>query len=252
MPAEDVAKLRNVAIVGQGGAGKTTVADALLFAAGASTRLGRVDDGSSAFDTEPEEVRRKSSITASLHHAQWRKHDLNLIDTPGYSAFLHDTHNCLRAATGAVLVLGSTGGEIKIETEKVWAFADEWRYPNVIPQSASLKWWDWVLTNGDVGQAVHWSFVTAPVVTLIAAVICLPAAYSFSRFRFPGRRALFISLLAANAFPKIGLYVAIATLFYRLGLMGTYWGVVLVQLVGTLVAMVWIPAAVASIVGRKP
>ena len=58
MPAEDVAKLRNVVIVGQGGAGKTTVADALLFAAGASTRLGRVEDGSSAFDTEPEEARR--------------------------------------------------------------------------------------------------------------------------------------------------------------------------------------------------
>src|SRR5437762_9992754 len=131
MSAEEVAKLRNVVIVGQGGAGKTPVADALLFAAGASTRLGRVDDGSSAFDTEPEEVRRKSSITASLHHAQWRKHDLNLIDTPGYSAFLHDTHNCLRAATGVVLVLGSTGGEIKIETEKVWAWCEELGLPRI-------------------------------------------------------------------------------------------------------------------------
>src|ERR1051326_1352539 len=125
MAAEDVAKLRNVAIVGQGGAGKTTVADAVLFAAGASTRLGGVDGGSSAFDTEPEEVRRKSSITASLHHAAWRKHELNLIDTPGYSAFLHDTRNCLRAATGVVLVLGSTGGEVKIETEKIWAWCEE-------------------------------------------------------------------------------------------------------------------------------
>jgi putative spermidine/putrescine transport system permease protein len=71
----------------------------------------------------------------------------------------------------------------------------------------------------------------------------LVVAYGFSRFRFPGRRALFISLLAANAFPKIGLYVAIATLFFRLDLMGTYWGVVIIQLVGTLVVMVWIPAA---------
>src|ERR1700738_4668229 len=132
----------------------------------------------------------------------------------------------------------------------LWAFADEWRYPNVIPQSASLKWWDWVLTNGDVGTAVRYSFITAPVVNLIAAVICLPAAYSFSRFRFPGRRALFISLLAANAFPKIGLYVAIATLFFRLNLMGTYWGVVLIQLVGTLVAMVWIPTAGFDSVAR--
>src|SRR5204863_392743 len=75
MPAEEVTRLRNVAVVGQGGAGKTTVADALLFAAGASSRLGRVDDGSSAFDIEPEEVRRKSSITAGLHHAAWRKRE---------------------------------------------------------------------------------------------------------------------------------------------------------------------------------
>jgi elongation factor G len=131
MASEEVGKLRNVAIVGQGGTGKTTVADALLFAAGASTRLGRVADDSSAFDTEPEEIRRKSTIAASLHHAAWRKHDLNLIDTPGYSAFLHDTRNCLRAATGVVLVLGSTGGEIKVETEKLWAWCEEAGLPRV-------------------------------------------------------------------------------------------------------------------------
>src|SRR5437899_851071 len=131
MSAEEVARLRNVVIVGQGGAGKTTVADALLFAAGAVNRLGRVDDGSSAFDIEPEEVRRKSSITAALHHAAWRKHELNLIDTPGYSAFLHDTRNCLRAATGAVLVLGPTGGEAKVEAEKVWAWCEELALPRV-------------------------------------------------------------------------------------------------------------------------
>src|SRR5881409_3267898 len=131
MPADEVARIRNVAIVGQGGGGKTTVADALLFAAGATTRQGRIDDGSSAFDTEPEEIRRKSTITAALHHAGWRKHELNFIDTPGYSAFLHDTRNCLRAASGAVLVLGPTGGEVKIETEKVWAWCDELGLPRI-------------------------------------------------------------------------------------------------------------------------
>ena len=149
-----------------------------------------------------------------------------------------------RRAMGLILVFAlSSFLLLPLLTLLLWAFADEWRYPSVVPQSFSLRWWDWVLTNGDVGSAVRYSFITAPVVTLIAAVICLPAAYSFSRFRFPGRRTLFISLLAANAFPKIGLYVAIATLFFRLNLMGTYWGVVLIQLVGTLVAMVWIPAA---------
>src|SRR5262249_53055142 len=114
-----------------GGAGKTTVADALLFAAGATTRLGRVADDSSAFDTEPEEIRRKSTITAALHHASWRKHELNLIDTPGYSAFLPETRNCLRAATGAVFVLGPTGGEVKVETEKVWAWCEEAGVPRI-------------------------------------------------------------------------------------------------------------------------
>jgi elongation factor G len=131
MPADEVAKLRNVAIVGQGAAGKTTVADALLFAARATTRMGRVEDGSSLFDTEPEEQRRQSTITAALHHAEWRKHEINVIDTPGYSAFLHDTHNCLRAATGAVLVLGPTGGEIKVETEKVWSWCDALGLPRI-------------------------------------------------------------------------------------------------------------------------
>jgi signal recognition particle receptor subunit beta len=131
MPAEEVAKLRNVAVVGQGGTGKTSVADALLFAAGAATRIGRVDDASSAFDAEPEEQRRKSTITAALHHVTWKKHEINLIDTPGYSAFLHDTHNCLGAATGVVLVLGSTGGEVKVESEKVWSWCQELGLPAI-------------------------------------------------------------------------------------------------------------------------
>jgi putative spermidine/putrescine transport system permease protein len=150
----------------------------------------------------------------------------------------------MRRAMGLILVFAlSAFLLLPLLTLLLWAFTDEWRYPSIIPQTFSLRWWDWVLTNGDVGTAVRNSFITAPVVTFIAAIVCLPAAYAFSRFRFPFRRALFISLLAANAFPKIGLYVAIATLFFRLNLMGTYWGVVLIQLVGTLVAMVWIPAA---------
>src|SRR4029453_6277169 len=131
MSPEEVAKLRNVAIVGQGGTGKTSVADAMLFAAGAATRIGRVDDGSSAFETQAEEQRRKSTINAALHHVTWKKHELSLIDTPGYSAFLHDTQNCLVAATGVVLVLGPTGGEIKVETEKVWAWCQERGLPAV-------------------------------------------------------------------------------------------------------------------------
>jgi len=131
MPADDPTKIRSVAIVGQGGTGKTTVADALLFAAGAASRIGRVEDGSSAFDTEPEEIRRKTSITGAIHHAAWKKHELNVIDTPGYSAFLHDTRNCLAAATGVVVVVGSTGGGVKVEIEKVWAWCEELGLPRI-------------------------------------------------------------------------------------------------------------------------
>jgi elongation factor G len=125
MPADDPTKIRNVAIVGQGGVGKTLTADALLFASGGATRIGRTEDGSSSFDIEPEEQRRRSSITSGLHHTSWRKTDLNLIDTPGYSAFIHDTRNCLYAASGAVFVLGPGSGEIKVEAEKVWRWCDE-------------------------------------------------------------------------------------------------------------------------------
>src|SRR6185503_15239096 len=125
MPADDPTKIRNVAIVGQGGVGKTLVADALLFASNAATRIGRTEDGSSAFDIEPEEQRRRSSITSGLHHCTWRKTDLNIIDTPGYSAFIHDSRNCLYGASGVVFVLGAGGGEIKVEAEKLWRWCDE-------------------------------------------------------------------------------------------------------------------------------
>ncbi len=131
MAADDPTRIRNVAVVGQGGVGKTLVADAILFAAGAATRIGRTEDGSSAFDIEPEEQRRRSSITAGINHCAWKKIDLNVIDTPGYSAFLHDSRNCLYAASGVVFVLGGGGGEVKVEAEKLWKWCDELALPRV-------------------------------------------------------------------------------------------------------------------------
>lgn len=131
MATDDSSRIRNVCVIGQGGAGKTSLADALVFAAGAANRIGRVDDDTSLFDTEPEEHRRKSSITASLHHVAWKKTEITLIDTPGYSPFLHDTRNCLQAASGAVLVMGPMGGEVKVETEKLWGWCQEQGLPLV-------------------------------------------------------------------------------------------------------------------------
>jgi putative spermidine/putrescine transport system permease protein len=122
----------------------------------------------------------------------------------------------------------------------LWAFAGSWLFPNLLPEF-SLKWWSYVLGNADVGKAIKNSFITAPIATLLSALICIPAAYAFARLEFPWRRALLLSFLSANAFPKIGLYVSIATLFYRLNLMDTFAGVVLIQMVNTVLFMIWIP-----------
>lgn len=133
----------------------------------------------------------------------------------------------------------------------VWAFADSWYYPELAPQVWSLTWWQQVLTGAHFGSTVLLSFTFAPIVTLISAIICLPAAYAFSRFEFPGKRVMFIGLFATNAFPKMGLYIAMASLLYALHLMDTFWGGVLIQLVNTLVVMTWIPAAAFSAVPKS-
>lgn len=132
----------------------------------------------------------------------------------------------------------------------IWAFAGSWLFPNLLPQF-SLTWWYYVLGNENVVKAIRMSFLSAPVATLLSAVICIPAAYAFARLEFPGRRLLLLSFLSANAFPKIGLYVSIATLFYRLNLMDTFAGVVLIQLVNTILFMIWIPTGTFRGINRN-
>lgn len=132
----------------------------------------------------------------------------------------------------------------------LWAFAGVWQYPALLPQKWSLSWWRQVFNYPQLVRSVELSFLFAPIVTAISAIICLPAAYAFARFRVPGRRALMITLFSVNAFPKIGLYITIATLFYALHLMGTFFGVVLIQLLGTIVFMTWIPTAAFAAVPR--
>jgi putative spermidine/putrescine transport system permease protein len=132
----------------------------------------------------------------------------------------------------------------------LWAFAGVWHYPALLPQHWSLSWWKQVFSYPQLARSVGLSFIFAPVVTALSAVVCLPAAYAFARFDVPGRRGLMIMLFSANAFPKIGLYITIATLFYALHLMGTFFGVVLIQLLGTIVFMTWIPTAAFASVPR--
>ncbi|KKB10245.1 ABC transporter permease [Devosia chinhatensis] len=132
-----------------------------------------------------------------------------------------------------------------------WAFTEVWRYPNVIPQQFGLRFWNQTLSRADVWSALTLSLQLSTVVTLLSAAICLPAAYAFARMDFPGRTILFFSFLAGHAFPKFGLLIAIAAIFLQLNLIGTFWGVVLIQLVGTLLFMIWIPVAAFQSVDRR-
>ncbi len=132
-----------------------------------------------------------------------------------------------------------------------WSFSNVWRYPSLLPQQVGLKFWELTLARVDVWSALLTSIELATVVTALSALICLPAAYAFARLDFPGRNILFFSFLAGQAFPKFGLLVTIAAIFLQLNLIATFWGVVLIQLVGTLLFMIWIPVAAFQSVDRR-
>ena len=126
----DTSKLRNLGIIAHGGAGKTSLAEAILFDAGRIDRLGRVDDGSSTMDYEPEEIKRKISISSSLDHCEWKGCSMHIVDTPGYGNFIADTRACLRALDGAVVILSAISG-VKAQTEEVWQWANEFEIPRI-------------------------------------------------------------------------------------------------------------------------
>ncbi|TWD55447.1 putative spermidine/putrescine transport system permease protein [Agrobacterium vitis] len=132
-----------------------------------------------------------------------------------------------------------------------WAFTEVWRYPSVLPQQFGLRFWHQTLARADVWSALMLSLRLATTVTLLSALICLPAAYAFARMDFPGRNIFFLSFLASHAFPKFGLLVTIAGIFLQLHLISTFWGVALIQLVGTLMLMIWIPVAAFQNVDRR-
>jgi len=124
-------QIRNVATLAHVGSGKTSLAEAMLFNGKSTNRLGRVDDESSNLDFEPEEMKRRITISTSFHHCDWKKHYINIIDTPGDDNFLSDTKISLQAADGAIVVIDATAG-VKVGTEKVWGFADEQKLSRII------------------------------------------------------------------------------------------------------------------------
>jgi putative spermidine/putrescine transport system permease protein len=143
------------------------------------------------------------------------------------------------ALTGtlALVILGP------IITVVIWAFAEQWRYPNLLPTDWGFRHWRAVFARNDVLDSLTASLSISFVATTLSAMICWPAAYAFARLEFPFRRALLLSFLAAQAFPKFALLVTIAVFFLRVDLIGSFWGVVIIQMIGTLLFMIWIPTS---------
>jgi elongation factor G len=123
-------KIRNIALVGHGSSGKTSLAAAFLFDTGATSRLTKVDKGNTVTDYDPDEIERKISINAAPCFCEWKDHKVNVIDTPGYSNFLWDTRAALRAVDGAAVVVDAVSG-VEVGTEKVWEMVEELGLPRL-------------------------------------------------------------------------------------------------------------------------
>jgi elongation factor G len=131
MKVYDAPNIRNVALVGHGGSGKTSLASALLFDAGAVNRIGRVEEGNTVTDFDPDEVERKISLQAALAFCEWKKAKINLLDTPGYANFLAEARAALRVADSALVVVDAVAG-VEVQTEKVWGYAGEFELARLI------------------------------------------------------------------------------------------------------------------------
>ncbi len=124
-------KLRNIGIIGHGGEGKTTLTEAMLFNAGAIDRLGKVEDGTTTTDYDPEEIKRHISISAALAPFEWNNHKVNVIDIPGYFDFIGEMVGSLRVTDSACIVVGAVSG-VTVGTEKAWDYCSEHNIPKLI------------------------------------------------------------------------------------------------------------------------
>jgi len=123
--------LRNIALVAHSGAGKTSIAEAMLYMAGATKRHGKVEEGNTVMDFEPEELKRTASISSGFAQFGWEKHTISLIDTPGDQNFFTDTKLCMQAADGAVIAIDAVDG-IKVQTEQALEFAKDYDLPCMV------------------------------------------------------------------------------------------------------------------------
>ena len=120
--------IRNVALIGHGNSGKTSLVAGMLFATGATNRLTSVDEGNTITDFDEEEIARKVSISTAIAAVEWKKTKLNLLDTPGFNIFINDTHAAMIAADAALAVVDGIAG-VEVMTERVWGFANEFGLP---------------------------------------------------------------------------------------------------------------------------
>jgi elongation factor G len=131
MKVHEIHELRNVAIAGHGSSGKTSLTSALLFSSGTINRLGKVDQGTTVTDFDEEEIARKVSISSALCHLEWQKIKINLIDTPGYGAFIADAKAALRVADAVLVVVDGVSG-VEVQTEEAWGYAADFDLPRLL------------------------------------------------------------------------------------------------------------------------
>jgi len=165
MKEYETQQIRNIGLLSDGGTGKTTLAEAILFNAGVTTRLGRVGDGNTVMDYDPDEHRRGCSINAAVAFFSHKSRKINLIDTPGYANFISDTIGCLRVIDGAIFLVSGIDG-IKVQTEKLWSSAKELGIPSLFfineldKQQAE---WERVLSEIKDELRIKPSLVTYPI-----------------------------------------------------------------------------------------
>jgi elongation factor G len=124
-------KIRNVALFGHGGSGKTSLSEAMLFNSGTITRLGKVDEGNTVSDFDPDEQKRKISVTISLLPFSWKKHKINLLDVPGFADFIGEAVEAMRVVDGAIFVISAVSG-LEVQTEILWKMADGLNLPRLV------------------------------------------------------------------------------------------------------------------------
>ncbi|HDL53544.1 MAG TPA: GTP-binding protein, partial [Proteobacteria bacterium] len=155
MKQVQVDRIRNIAIIAHGSAGKTALAEAILFNAGATNRLGKINEGNTMMDFLPEEISRKISTSSATASIQWDDHQVNLIDTPGYQDFIVDTLYALMVCEGALIIVSAISG-VKVQTERLWKIARE----NDVPCVAFVNKMDRERANfnkavGDIKTALN-------------------------------------------------------------------------------------------------